>query len=202
MYVENKIEVLQDLYIIIINRKVDTMQLKAMTEETKDYLKALYEEAFPIEERRPFSLLEQEVEQGFMELLVMEVDNVPSGLVFTSFQGELALLEFLAIDEKKRGQGLGSQVLSLLKERYKEKRFFLEIETPMIDNNTDIRYRREQFYIQNGFLPIGVFVLFQGVKMKLLSLHGEKVTFEEYKEHYEKTVGLSYAKKMGIEQDF
>lgn len=173
-----------------------------MTEETKDYLKALYEEAFPIEERRLFSLLEQEVEQGFMELLVMEVDNVPSGLVFTSFQGELALLEFLAIDEKKRGQGLGSQVLSLLKERYKEKRFFLEIETPMMDNNTDIRYRREQFYIQNGFLPIGVFVLFQGVKMKLLSLYGEKVTFEEYKEHYEKTVGLSYAKQMGIEQDF
>lgn len=178
------------------------MQLKAMTEDTKDYLKDLYEEAFPIEERRPFSLLEQEVEQGFMELLVIEVDGVPSGLVFTSFQGELALLEFLAIDEKKRGQGLGSQVLSLLKDRYKEKRFFLEIETPMIDNNTDIRYRREQFYIQNGFLPIGIFVLFQGVKMKLLSLHGEKITFEEYKEHYDKTVGISYAKKMGIEEDF
>lgn len=173
-----------------------------MTKDTKEYLQRLFEEAFPVEERRPFSLLEQEVEQGFMELLVIEVDCVPSGLVFTSFQGELVLLEFLAIDPSKRGQGLGSQVLSILKERYKGKRLFLEIETPMTNDRTDIRYRREQFYIQNEFLPIGVFVLFQGVKMKLLSRNGEKITFQEYKEHYDKTVGLSYAKKLGIQKDF
>lgn len=178
------------------------MQLKMMTEDTKGYLQMLYEEAFPIEERRPFSLLEQEVEQGFMELLLIEVDQAPSGLVFTSFQGNLTLIEFLAIDPSKRGQGLGSQALSLLKERYKGKRLFLEIETPVTQEKTDRKVRREKFYIENDFLPIGICVLFQGVKMKLLSLHGEKITFEEYKEHYDKTVGFSYAKKLGIQKDF
>ncbi|MBO8463219.1 MAG: GNAT family N-acetyltransferase [Firmicutes bacterium] len=165
------------------------MRLKRAKKEQLAQIKQLYETAFPKEERKPFFLLQWQMKRKVMEILSIE-ENGFVGLLISSFYKDLVLIEFLAIDDKRRGEGLGSKVLDLAKKRYQARRVVLEIEIP--DENaaiSDNKVRRKEFYARNGFLPAGVEVMFHGVPMMLLTIDGKSVTFAEYKKLYQNTSG-------------
>lgn len=81
---------------------------------------------------------------------------------------DLVYLAFLMIDEKHRGQGLGSEILRFLKERYP--RIFLDIE-PLFAGHPDlsIRKKRRDFYRKNGFFETNVTYTFLGLPWLVLS---------------------------------
>ena len=159
-----------------------------MTVRTEKEVKQLYEQAFPKEERRPFFMLIRQCKKGVMEILTVEEDGEVLGIAIASCYETIVLLEYFAVVSKERGNGIGGRALELIKKRYQAKRLVLEIEQPE-ENREDMKFRRQEFYKRHGFLDIGVFLMFHGVPMKLLSYEGKKVSYEEYKQHYKKTAG-------------
>ena len=141
----------------------------------------LYLRAFPLDERKPFPVILEKCREGSMQILKAEDENHDFlGLVIMILHNDLAILDYLAMDESCRNKGYGSQILSLLNERYADYRMILEIENPDVpSDNTAERIRRKGFYLRNGMIMMPFEVDLFGVEMLILT-NGEHVTFDEY----------------------
>lgn len=150
-------------------------------------VEALYLSAFPLSERKPFSVITDLRKAGMVEIISIEDDNgVFLGLAITAFYRDLALLDYFAIADDVRGHGIGSTALQLLKERYADKRFFIEIETTEGESeNHEERVRRKAFYERNGMTVLPYVVNLFGVEMEMLSADGKEIRFEEYHQMYD-----------------
>ena len=168
------------------------MRLIPVTKHTLSYMHALYKEAFPKKERKPFSLLLKKQKQGIADLfLIEEENNSPLGLLITMQDpsSDIVLLDYLAITPNGRGKGTGSQALSLFRLKYEGKRLLLEIEKPDPSAaNSKERLRRKNFYLRNHFTKTGICVQVYGVEMELLT-NGCPLTFEDYVLLYKNAMG-------------
>lgn len=149
-------------------------------------LKRLYRAAFPICEKKPFGLILKKRNEGTMELMTIEDGNGTFlGLVITILHKDIVLLDYFAISPNLRGNGIGSNVLSLLKDRYSGKRILLEIEDPEEPcKNRKERLRRKDFYLRNGLSVQDYKVWLFGVKMLILT-NGTAISFDEYHEIFD-----------------
>ena len=107
----------------------------------------LYKAAFPARERLPIA---DRLcwESGFR----MQANHSFCGLAFVSTCNGIAWLLFFAIVEELRCQGLGTQALECLEERYPGHRFIIDVEAadPQAPNLAE-RQRRLAFWQRNGF---------------------------------------------------
>ena len=88
----------------------------------------LYLKSFPKNERKPFPFILLKQWRGTTEVLSLKNNKGEFlGLAITALQNNLALIAYFAISSEKRGKGIGSKALKLLKERYSNKKIFLEI---------------------------------------------------------------------------
>lgn len=159
-------------------------------------MKRIYLEAFPRAERKPFLMMKRMAKKGKMEMLVLLDEGKTIGLAVTVRYQDIVLLDYFAIARSCRGKAYGSEALKMLKERYKEQRFILEIELPDEHAwNQNERIRRKKFYLRNGMLETGVKAWVFQVPMEVLTA-GSPVTYEEYYELYEHTIGIFFAKKV------
>lgn len=155
-------------------------------------LEKLYTEAFPENERKPFGMIREKYREKRTDVWVIEEDGEFSGMAITMNSGELVLLDYFAISEEKRGKGLGGMSLRALFERYRGKRFFLEVESlTVLADNMEERRRRKQFYLNNGMKELGVNARLFGVEFELLGYACE-VSFCDYFSLYDDIYG-SYA---------
>ena len=147
-------------------------------------IRRLYREAFPISERKPFSIIRSMEKKGKTDLWYFEDDGGFAGLCATINGTDAILVDYLAVAKKRRGTGLGSEMLKLLLEHYREYGVFLEIEIPdeSAPNNSE-RIRRRDFYLRAGLEPMGTYVKLFGVDMELLGV-GCHFTFDEYRDFY------------------
>lgn len=125
----------------------------------KHFLKKLYKEAFPKDERAPFFLLWRQYKKSNGEFLIEKKDNKNIGFAYIISNDNLAYLSYFAINPHLRGMGYGSQVLTNLKEIYTGKRLFLAREKlDTSADNYDERLKRREFYLKNGFsdLPCSI----------------------------------------------
>lgn len=127
------------------------------TYEKKDLknVKRLFISAFPPEERPPFFVLKGKLKNNSSELLIAEDQGIFKGFLYLVTYKDLMYLFFFAVEKNFRGKGVGSKILSLLKEKYKDKRIFLAREqlTPDAPNYEE-RVNRYNFYVKNGFFNI------------------------------------------------
>lgn len=159
-------------------------------------MKRIYLEAFPRAERKPFLMMKRMAKKGKMEMLVLLDEGKTIGLAVAVRYQDIVLLDYFAIARSCRGKAYGSEALKMLKERYKEQRFILEIELPDEHAwNQNERIRRKKFYLRNGMLETGVKAWVFQVPMEVLTA-GRPVTYEEYHELYEHTLGIFFAKKV------
>ena len=103
--------------------------IKALDQKRLYLIEDLYLSAFPLAERKPFSLMVQKQAEGTMEILSIEDENDFLGLAIFAHDKDIALLDYFAISDKMRGQGVGSRAIRALQKIYAGKRFVLEIET-------------------------------------------------------------------------
>ena len=144
----------------------------------------LYQKAFPKSEKKPFSMIFKMHRLGKSDVWRFERDGKFAGLIITINGEKIVLLDYLAVEEKKRGTGIGSQILKLMKEHYADRSVFLEIESVYEEcENKAERIRRKHFYEKCGRESMDGFVWLFGVKMELMSF-GCKMTFEEYHAFY------------------
>ena len=159
-------------------------------------VRRLYIEAFPPAERKPFPFIKWKVRRGKMEMYELYEDGF-AGLAIFALYKDLALLTFFAVDPKRRNGGLGSQALAAIKEKYPDKRIFLEIEKPDGGDGDEIKRRRKGFYLRNGLSEAGIDVVLFGIPMEVLSFNCS-VTGKEYKEIYDNTIGKTLSKNIKL----
>ncbi len=167
-----------------------------LTEAQLAAVEELYMQAFPPEERKPFSLILAKVEEGHMEILVMEdEENTFLGLAITILYKDRVLLDYLAVSPDKRGQNIGSTTIVALKKRYAGKRMIIEIEDPDTPaDNTAERVRRRAFYLKNGLSLMPFRVMLFGVEMLILA--AAPVSFAEYHEIFPAVFSKKAAKNV------
>lgn len=171
--------------------------VSACTEQQLSEIETLYTEAFPKEERKPFSLLIEKSREGAVDILCIEsAENGMIGEAIVAKNQGLALLDYFAVSPRFRNGGAGSYALKALQDRYAEYNFILEIEStfhPAPD--LDLRRRRKAFYLRNGMECMDYFVCLFGIEMEMLA-HGRQVDFEQYHALYKNVFGPEIAENI------
>ena len=152
-------------------------------------IKRLYRRAFPKCERKPFSIIKEMSAKGKSDIWYFSDKDGFAGLITTINGSDTVLIDYLAVNEKRRGQGLGSEMLRLFFEKYSDFGIFLEIERPdeSAKNNGE-RLRRREFYLRAGLTPMNTYAKLFGVDMELLGLNCQ-LDFDSYRNFYLKNYG-------------
>lgn len=168
------------------------------SKENMKKLKMLYERTFPSAEKKPFLLIKRLSRQGKMKIYAAEENGEFLGLAIMILYADIALLDYLAIEETKRSQGIGGKVIESLKNIYKDSKFVLEIE----DSDKDIperemRLRRKKFYLSHGLSVMPYKICLFGVDMEVLTYGGD-ISFEDYHAVYSNTLPKRIPKKITL----
>ena len=147
------------------------MELKTLDREG---LERLYHEelerVFSDSERRPLGAMLRLLEMGRYEALLAIEEGEPIGyaMLWLSEAPDSALLEYLGVLRGKRNGGAGSQILTLLGERYQQ--LFGEAEAPDTGDPEEdaLRRRRIGFYLRNGFRVLDYMCALFGVRFHCL----------------------------------
>lgn len=144
----------------------------------------LYHRAFPASEKKPFSMILKMYRKGNSHVWRFTRDGAFVGLIITINGEKQILLDYLAVEQSRRGTGIGTQILQLMRSHYAGKDVFLEIESVYeeCDNKAE-RIRRKHFYEKCGMTSMEVFVWLFGVKMELMGFDC-RMSYEEYHNFY------------------
>ena len=156
------------------------MKSVKVTKESEKFpeIERLYRAAFPREERVPMdTLLEADAPYDFIACYDGAVlCGFYSALTF----GDITHILFLAVEEKLRDHGYGSQILAEIGKAYAGNRVILDVE--MVDPEADNNEQREQriaFYMRNGYHHSGIYYGWRGVMYEILILDGT-ISEEEF----------------------
>lgn len=165
------------------------------TKEQFTQMRRLYNRAFPKAERKPFSMLMQIQGEG---MHCIEEDGKFCGLVIMMLYDDIALLDYFAVSEDARNHGIGSRVLHEVIEKYRDRRFMLEIESTNIDSpDREMRESRKGFYLRAGLSPEDYEVMLFGVRMEIMTYNCH-VSYEEYHRMYESVLPETLSKKVKL----
>ena len=142
-------------------------------------IKEIYETSFPKSEKFPFWVLKQCSKENNVRLDAIIDHNTDKiiGMIFLIFYDDIAYLMYAAIDKKYRNKGFGSLVLGDLILRQVDASILLCIERPSAKKE-DIKVRRKDFYLRNGFYETGCFIEDSGVEYEFLSSSKERIITE------------------------
>ena len=144
----------------------------------------LYRAAFPREERKPFSVIVKMAHTGRADLWSIREAGRFAGFAATVNGPELVLLDYFAVKKAMRGRGLGSAALNQLIAHYRERGFFVEIESTFeVADNLPQRRKRKEFYGNCGMEHMDTEVDVFGVRMELLGVRCH-LDFEGYRSFY------------------
>lgn len=152
----------------------------------------LFTHAFPEEERPPFEMMLQWAHDTFFG--VYEEDEYV-GLVDLIVYQDLVYVFFLAIEPSHRNRGLGTRILSELKQRYPTQRLFLLSDEAGEQYEDDaLRRRRLAFYERNGFHDSGLRICEFGVYYRLMQLR-EPVSKGDFRAVMQSLIGEENARR-------
>lgn len=173
--------------------------VNADTEEKRKQIYDLYMRAFPADERKPFSVIEECQRRGCCDILSIQKENEKfAGLAITLRHKEIVLLDYFAVEEQFRGEGIGSESLRALQDKFCDSAFILEIEsTRNLSDQSDMRFRRKNFYLRNGMQMMDYVVMLFGVEMEMMT-SGTYVSYEAYYKLYREIFGKRIEDKVKL----
>ena len=147
-------------------------------------IRRLYAHAFPPSERKPFSMILSMRRKGKTDVWCFYQDGRFAGFASTINGDGLILIDYLAVEEKLRGQGVGAGALKALCDAYPDAGLFVEIESPFEPGEDQAdRIRRKVFYERCGFVPSHTMADVFGVRMELLCRRCS-IGYDEYHTFY------------------
>lgn len=161
-------------------------------------VKDLYIKSFPAEERAPFWLMMKKTSMPIVDFWALYDDDNWVGIAYVIKNENIAYLFYLAICENERGKGYGHKSLEILKEKYKDYKFFLALEE--LDKNADNyeqRVKRHSFYESCGLSDMPHHIKEASVVYDIMGI-GEPVTAEEYLSLMKKYLGRFLVKILDI----
>lgn len=147
-------------------------------------VKALYESAFPANERIPIKhLLDDKIKREFWAFF--------DGDLFCGFSnsithGSITNIVYFAVVPELRSRGYGSQILQAIRRQHPDTRIVVDIEVEENSKNAEElerRNRRRDFYQRNGFDASPVDYIWQGEHYRLLSAGGT-VTEKDFRDFW------------------
>ena len=151
-------------------------------------VKALYESAFPANERIPIKhLLDNKIKRDFWAFF--------DGDLFCGFSnsishGDITNIVYFAVEPELRSRGYGSQILQAIREKHPDSRIVVDIEVEEDSKDAaelERRNRRRDFYLRNGFGAAPVEYHWQGEHYRLLSAGGT-VTEKEFRDFWKEVL--------------
>jgi ribosomal protein S18 acetylase RimI-like enzyme len=132
------------------------ISIKKLSQNQKEiqFSKDLYEQSFPIEERRDFSLVLDIYKTDLLSLNLIYDNEIMVGILNIWDFNEFCYIEHLAVSEQYRNRKIASKVLEQLNAQ--NKLIILEVELP----TDELSRRRIGFYQRNSF-SIQPFTYFQ-----------------------------------------
>lgn len=146
-------------------------------------IRLLYRRAFPREERKPFAMIRKMQKEGRTDVWLAEQGGRFAGLAATINGDGIILLDYLAVHEKMRDQGVGSAMLQSLLAHYEGRGLFVEIEAADRADPSGEKARRKAFYLRNSLNDMHVTALLFGVRMELLG-RACTLDFDAYRDFY------------------
>lgn len=160
------------------------VSLRPLTPDDLTAYESLYEQSFPPSERKDMAFMTSGQYAYAYDLWVVSTPCVSvAGMVVVVKHENYAMLDYLAISPYLRGQGIGHDVLPLVREKYQDTCLFLEIESPTPHApNLQERLRRRDFYVSCGLVPCGVHAYIYDTDMELWAYpeSAPRVSFEMY----------------------
>ena len=147
-------------------------------------VKALYESAFPANERIPIKhLLDNKIKREFWAFF--------DGDLFCGFSnsithGSITNIVYFAVVPELHSRGYGSKILQAIREKHPDARIVVDIEVEEDSKDAEElerRNRRRDFYLRNGFDSSPVDYVGQGEHYRLLSAGGT-VTEKEFRDFW------------------
>lgn len=162
------------------------MRLKVLTPDHPDIpaVKALFEEAFPANERTmSMDTIIASMDKLPVKLLGVYTDEEPddfAGFFLTAEGDKCVYLTYLAIRPEKRSGGIGSQAMNAIREYYAGKTLLFSYESIYEEcDNAEQRKRRRNLYLKLGFHESGWFVKINGTEFILASSEPE-INIDEF----------------------
>ena len=147
-------------------------------------IRRLYAQAFPPSERKPFSIILSMRRKGKTDVWCFYRDGRFAGFASTINGDGLIMIDYLAVEEKLRGQGVGAGALKALCDAYPDAGLFVEIESPFEPGEDQAdRIRRKAFYERCGFTPSRTMADVFGVRYELMCRRCS-VDYETYHAFY------------------
>ncbi|MBR5381949.1 MAG: GNAT family N-acetyltransferase [Oscillospiraceae bacterium] len=144
-------------------------------------VRAVYEAAFPKEERAPFSMLTRKLSLPAVELWAMYDGDTFVGFAYVATREKLAYLYYFAVKAAERGKGYGRAAITELMDLYKEGRFFLALERrDETADNHDERVQRHAFYESCGLKDLPCLIREAYILFDAMGVGGD-VSPEEYR---------------------
>ncbi len=142
-------------------------------------IKALYDRAFPANERRPLGPLLDDT-TGHSKVLSAHNEDGFCGFVSILEWSDIVHIIYFAVEEDQRGRGLGSGILQAVHRENPQKRVIVDIEEPdeAVSNNVQ-RLKRKAFYLRNDYAETEIRYNWLGTDYVILS-HGGGMTGEEF----------------------
>ncbi|SIN91753.1 GNAT family N-acetyltransferase [Fibrobacter sp. UWB11] len=147
-------------------------------------IKALYESAFPANERIPIKhLLDDKIKREFWAFF--DEDSF-CGFSNSISHGDITNIVYFAVKPELRCRGYGSQILQAIREKHPDSRIVVDIEVEEDSKDAEElerRNRRRNFYQRNGFEAVPVDYVWQGEHYRLLTAGGT-VTDKEFRDFW------------------
>ena len=157
-------------------------------------IKDIYFEAFPKAERKPFFTLKHAVKKGKAEVYIATDNDLVIGFIVCYPKEKLVMVDYLAVSNKIRSKGTGSQLLTYIKKIYSDKSIVLLIEK--LDdnaNNQTQRIARRRFYVKNGFESSNIFIDGSSGQMEVL-IYGQTINSSQFLSLFEHVLGTLFYK--------
>ena len=155
-------------------------------------VKALYESAFPENERIPIKqLLDNKIKREFWAFFDKEDGESGAAPKFCGFSnsithGSITNIVYFAVVPELRSRGYGSKILQAIRRQHPDTRIVVDIEVEEDSKDAEElerRNRRRDFYLRNGFDSSPVDYVWQGEHYRLLTAGGT-VTEKEFRDFW------------------
>lgn len=157
------------------------IEYKPFSKKEQSYIRQLYETSFPQAEKKPFSLIVNTAKANKGSMYSIFNDRECVGLLFTMENESHILIDYLAIDPRRQGEHIGSEILAQFFQATK-KPIVLEIEAldrAETKQEYEMRKKREAFYLRSGMHPMNYKVNLFGVEMEILACK-DNISYAQY----------------------
>ena len=139
--------------------------------------------SFPDTELLPMWMLRLMAQRKYAEFIGLLDGDALCGILFTAENEKYVFVLYLAVSEKIRSKGYGSQLLDFVKEKANGREIILHAEYPdETKDNATQRSRRMDFYAKNGIVNTGYWFGEGAEKYIVLSTDGRDADMKSYKD--------------------